>query len=69
VVIGTQRLHNTYHVRFKVCSKEINNIDELATKIEKFEVGIENVNHDAVETSLEKSQNESKTFDAIDVLH
>jgi len=33
--------------------------------VEKLEVGVEKVNHDAVE----KSQSESKTFDAIDVGH
>jgi len=32
--------------------------------VKKFEVGIEKVNHD-----VEKSQSESKTFDAIDVGH
>ena len=47
-----------------------NNIERSDWKfwrvVEKFEVGIEKVNYDAVETSS-KNLGESKTFDAIDV--
>ena len=51
-------------------SENKNNIERTDWKfrrvVEKFEVGIEKVNHDAV---VKKSQSESKTFDAIDVGH